>query len=140
MNLKKNLCASICVNIFVLGVFLLVLQQLDVFMQLIFSFIPIILSLIVCVVINRKKEMDSNNCIQCAGICAGLNLVSLIVEYVCISAIADTNKIYEISQKYQSEYVTVSENNSPIFSVIVFSVVSFILHYFIIKKVGTEKL
>ena len=65
---------------------------------------------------------------------------SLIIEYVCISSVADTNKIYEISQKYQSEYVTVSENNSPIFSIIIFTVVSFILHYFIIKKVSTEKL
>lgn len=140
MNLKKNFCASICVNIFVLGIFLLLLQQLDGFMQLIFSFIPTMLSIIVCAVINRKKEMDSNNYIQCAGICAGLNLVSLIIEYVCISSVADTNKIYEISQKYQSEYVTVSENNSPIFSIIIFTVVSFILHYFIIKKVSTEKL
>ena len=33
MNIKKNLCASVCVNIFVLGIFLLMLQQLDVFMR-----------------------------------------------------------------------------------------------------------
>ena len=46
MNVKKNLCASVCVNILVLGIFLLMLQQLDVFMQLLFSFVPIILSII----------------------------------------------------------------------------------------------
>lgn len=139
MNMKKNLCASICVNVLVLGIFLLMLQQLDVFMQLLFSFIPIILSIIVCVVINRNQETEKDNYLQCAGISAGLNLISLTVEYVCILTIADANSIYEVSQKYQSEYITVSENNSPIFSIVVFSVASFILHYFVLKKLGTKR-
>lgn len=42
MSIKRNLCTSICINVFVLGVFLLMLQQLDVFMQLLFSFAPIL--------------------------------------------------------------------------------------------------
>lgn len=31
MNIKKNLCASVCVNIFVLGIFLLMLGSIPKF-------------------------------------------------------------------------------------------------------------
>ena len=139
MNIKKNLCASVCVNIFVLGIFLLMLQQLDVFMQLLFSFVTIILSLIVSTLINRDKDPEKDNYLQCAAICSGFNFISLVVEYICITAVTGANDIYEVSQKYNSEYVTVSENNSPIFSIIVFSIVSFALHYFVMKKAGNKK-
>lgn len=139
MNVRKNLYASICVNILVLGIFLLTLQQLDVFMQLLFSFVPIILSIIVSALINRDKNPEKDNYLQCAAICSGFNFISLVVEYICISAVAGANDIYEVSQKYNSEYVTVSENNSPIFSIIVFSIASFVLHYFVMKKVGNKK-
>ena len=64
MNIKKNLWASVCVNIFVLGIFLLMLQQLDVFMQLLFSFVPIILSIIVSTLINRDKDPEKDNYLQ----------------------------------------------------------------------------
>ena len=67
MNVKKNLCASVCVNILVLGIFLLMLQQLDVFMQLLFSFVPIILSIIVSTLINRDKDPEKDNYLQCAS-------------------------------------------------------------------------
>lgn len=139
MNVRKNLYASICVNILVLGIFLLMLQQLDVFMQLLFSFVPIILSIIVSALINRDKNPEKDNYLQCAAICSGFNFISLVVEYIFISAVAGANDIYEVSQKYNSEYVTVSENNSPIFSIIVFSIASFVLHYFVMKKVGNKK-
>ena len=46
--------------------------------------------------------------------------------------------IYEVSQKYNSGYVTVSENNSPILSIIIFSVASFAIHYYVMKKVGRK--
>lgn len=139
MNVRKNLYASICVNILVVGIFLLMLQELDVFMQLLFSFVPIILSIIVSVLINRDQNPEKDNYLQCAAICSGFNFISLVVEYICISIVAGSNGIYEVSQKYNSEYVTVSENNSPIFSIIVFSIVSFALHYFVMKKVGNKK-
>lgn len=58
MNVRKNLYASICVNILVVGIFLLMLQELDVFMQLLFSFVPIILSIIVSVLINRDQNPE----------------------------------------------------------------------------------
>ena len=122
MNVRKNLYASICVNILVVGIFLLMLQELDVFMQLLFSFVPIILSIIVSVLINRDQNPEKDNYLQCAAICSGFNFISLVVEYICISIVAGSNGIYEVSQKYNSEYVTVSENNSPIFSIIVFSI------------------
>lgn len=125
--------------IFVLGIFLLMLQQLDVFMQLLFSFVPIILSIIVSTLINRDKDPEKDNYLQCAAICAGFNFISLVVEYICITAVTGANDIYEVSQKYNSEYVTVSENNSPIFSIIVFSIVSFALHYFVRKKQAIRK-
>lgn len=139
MNVRKNLYASICVNILVVGIFLLMLQELDVFMQLLFSFVPIILSIIVSVLINRDQNPEKDNYLQCAAICSGFNFVSLVVEYICISIVAGSNGIYEVSQKYNSEYVTVSENNSPIFSIIVFSIASFVLHYFVMKNVGNKK-
>lgn len=139
MNVRKNLYASICVNILVVGIFLLMLQELDVFMQLLFSFVPIILSIIVSVLINRDQNPEKDNYLQCAAICSGFNFISLVVEYICISIVAGSNGIYEVSQKYNSEYVTVSENNSPIFSIIVFSIASFVLHYFVMKKVGNKK-
>ena len=128
-NLKRSL----------LGIFLLMLQQLDVFMQLLFSFVPIILSIIVSTLINRDKDPEKDNYLQCAAICSGFNFISLVVEYICITAVTGANDIYEVSQKYNSEYVTVSENNSPIFSIIVFSIVSFALHYFVMKKAGNKK-
>ena len=131
-NLKRS-------HIFVLGIFLLMLQQLDVFMQLLFSFVPIILSIIVSTLINRDKDPEKDNYLQCAAICSGFNFISLVVEYICITAVTGANDIYEVSQKYNSEYVTVSENNSPIFSIIVFSSVSFALHYFVMKKAGNKK-
>lgn len=139
MNVRKNLYASICVNILVVGIFLLMLQELDVFMQLLFSFVPIILSIIVSVLINRDQNPEKDNYLQCAAICSGFNFISLVVEYICISIVAGSNGIYEVSQKYNSEYVTVSENNSPIFSIIVFSIASFVLHYFLMKNVGNKK-
>lgn len=139
MNVRKNLYASICVNILVVGIFLLMLQELDVFMQLLFSFVPIILSIIVSVLINRDQNPEKDNYLQCAAICSGFNFISLVVEYICISIVAGSNGIYEVSQKYNSEYVTVSENNSPIFSIIVFSIASFALHYFVMKKAGNKK-
>lgn len=139
MNVRKNLYASICVNILVVGIFLLMLQELDVFMQLLFSFVPIILSIIVSTLINRDKDPEKDNYLQCAAICSGFNFISLVVEYICISIVAGSNGIYEVSQKYNSEYVTVSENNSPIFSIIVFSIASFVLHYFVMKNVGNKK-
>ena len=139
MNVRKNLYASICVNILVVGIFLLMLQELDVFMQLLFSFVPIILSIIVSVLINRDQNPEKDNYLQCAAICSGFNFISLVVEYICISIVAGSNGIYEVSQKYNSEYVTVSENNSPIFSIIVFSIASFVLHFFVMKNVGNKK-
>ena len=139
MNVRKNLYASICVNILVVGIFLLMLQELDVFMQLLFYFVPIILSIIVSVLINRDQNPEKDNYLQCAAICSGFNFISLVVEYICISIVAGSNGIYEVSQKYNSEYVTVSENNSPIFSIIVFSIASFVLHYFVMKNVGNKK-
>lgn len=139
MNVRKNLYASICVNILVVGIFLLMLQELDVFMQLLFSFVPIILSIIVSVLINRDQNPEKDNYLQCAAICSGFNFISLVVEYICISIVAGSNGIYEVSQKYNSEYVTVSENNSQIFSIIVFSIASFVLHYFVMKNVGNKK-
>ena len=139
MNVRKNLYASICVNILVVGIFLLMLQELDVFMQLLFSFVPIILSIIVSVLINRDQNPEKDNYLQCAAICSGFNFISMVVEYICISIVAGSNGIYEVSQKYNSEYVTVSENNSPIFSIIVFSIASFVLHYFVMKNVGNKK-
>lgn len=139
MNVRKNLYASICVNILVVGIFLLMLQELDVFMQLLFSFVSIILSIIVSVLINRDQNPEKDNYLQCAAICSGFNFISLVVEYICISIVAGSNGIYEVSQKYNSEYVTVSENNSPIFSIIVFSIASFVLHYFVMKNVGNKK-
>lgn len=139
MNVRKNLYASICANILVVGIFLLMLQELDVFMQLLFSFVPIILSIIVSVLINRDQNPEKDNYLQCAAICSGFNFISLVVEYICISIVAGSNGIYEVSQKYNSEYVTVSENNSPIFSIIVFSIASFVLHYFVMKNVGNKK-
>ena len=139
MNVRNNLYASICVNILVVGIFLLMLQELDVFMQLLFSFVPIILSIIVSVLINRDQNPEKDNYLQCAAICSGFNFISLVVEYICISIVAGSNGIYEVSQKYNSEYVTVSENNSPIFSIIVFSIASFVLHYFVMKNVGNKK-
>lgn len=139
MNVRKNLYASICVNILVVGIFLLMLQELDVFMQLLFSFVPIILSIIVSVLINRDQNPEKDNYLQCAAICSGFNFISLVVEYICISIVAGSNGIYEVSQKYNSEYVTVSENNSPIFSIIMFSIASFVLHYFVMKNVGNKK-
>ena len=139
MNVRKNLYASICVNILVVGIFLLMLQELDVFMQLLFSFVPIILSIIVSVLINRDQNPEKDNYLQCAAICSGFNFISLVVEYICISIVAGSNGIYEVSQKYNSEYVTVSENNSPIFSIIVFYIASFVLHYFVMKNVGNKK-
>lgn len=139
MNVRKNLYVSICVNILVVGIFLLMLQELDVFMQLLFSFVPIILSIIVSVLINRDQNPEKDNYLQCAAICSGFNFISLVVEYICISIVAGSNGIYEVSQKYNSEYVTVSENNSPIFSIIVFSIASFVLHYFVMKNVGNKK-
>lgn len=139
MNVRKNLYASICVNILVVGIFLLMLQELDVFMQLLFSFVPIILSIIVSVLINRDQNPEKDNYLQCAAICSGFNFISLVVEYICISIVAGSNGIYEVSQKYNSEYVTVSENNSPKFSIIVFSIASFVLHYFVMKNVGNKK-
>ena len=139
MNVRKNLYASICVNILVVGIFLLMLQELDVFMQLLFSFVPIILSIIVSVLINRDQNPEKDNYLQCAAICSGFNFISLVVEYICISIVAGSNGIYEVSQKYNSEYVTVSENNSPIFSIIVFSIASLVLHYFVMKNVGNKK-
>lgn len=139
MNVRKNMYASICVNILVVGIFLLMLQELDVFMQLLFSFVPIILSIIVSVLINRDQNPEKDNYLQCAAICSGFNFISLVVEYICISIVAGSNGIYEVSQKYNSEYVTVSENNSPIFSIIVFSIASFVLHYFVMKNVGNKK-
>ena len=86
------------------------LQQLDVFMQLLFSFVPIILSIIVSTLINRDKDPEKDNYLQCAAICSGFNFISLVVEYICITAVTGANDIYEVSQKYNSEYVTVSEN------------------------------
>ena len=138
MSIKRNLCVSICINVFVMGVFLLMLQQLDVFMQLLFSFAPILISIVVSALINYDKAPEKNNYLQCAGIYAGLNFIYLIVEYVCIAAVKDTNDIYEVSQKYNSGYVTVSENNSPILSIIIFSVASFAIHYYVMKKVGRK--
>ena len=56
MSIKRNLCASICVNFLIMGIFLLMIQQLDVFMQLLFSFAPILVSIIVTAVINCNKN------------------------------------------------------------------------------------
>ena len=88
---------------------------------------------------QNLKRSQKDNYLQCAAICSGFNFISLVVEYICITAVTGANDIYEVSQKYNSEYVTVSENNSPIFSIIVFSIVSFALHYFVMKKAGNKK-
>lgn len=73
------------------------LQQFDVFMQLLFSFVPIILSIIVSALINRDKNPEKDNYLQCAAICSGFNFISLVVEYICISAVAGANDIYEVT-------------------------------------------
>lgn len=139
MSMKKNLLAGICVNLLIFGVFLLMIHQLDVFMQLIFSFAPILISIIVAIIMNRNHNSKRSDNLQCAMICAAFNCIYLIAEYICISTVKDINDIYEVSQKYNSGYVTISENHSPVLSIIIFTITSFILHYFVIKWIGAGK-
>lgn len=140
MNIKKNLCASICVNVLIFGIFLLLLQQLDVFTQLLFSFAPIVISILVTILINRDHDPERNNYLQCAMICAAINFIYLVAAYICISTIKDVNDIYEVSKKYNTGYVTISENNSPILSIIIFSIASLVFHYFVMQKTSAKKL
>lgn len=138
MIIKKNLIASILINSIVIIAFVLSLDYLDVFKQLLFSFVPVFISLIICFIVNFKNDSDVKM-FFIAGIYASINFICLIIEYIGINSFSDKTKIFEYSQKYHSEYITVSENNSPVFSIILFTVFSFVLHYFVLKLCNREK-
>lgn len=135
MSIRKNIFAGIGLNIFIFGLMLIMLHQMDVFTQLLFSFAPIILSIVVATGINYKKNIKIKNTIFISIFYTICNFLYLILEYICMASIIDTDDIYNMNQKYNSGYITVSENKSPILSIILFSLLSFVLHYFCIKKV-----
>ena len=61
-----------------------------------------------------------------------INLIYMIGEFLVINAYG-VNDLEEFTQQYSSEYVTVSENNSPVGAIVLFLVLSFLGHYYVVK-------
>lgn len=138
MDIKKNLYLNGVCNLIVLGVFFILIGQQTVVTQLVFSIVPVFVSIAVTATANSGVDMEKDNLKAGALLCALLVFAVLIVEYVGIQ-IAGVNDLEAFSQQVSSEYVTVSKNSNPVFSMFIFSLGTFVVDYNILKHKGNER-
>ncbi len=136
-ELMKKIIFSIIINLSAFILLWINAGNIDVAGQFVFMLIPVLGSIIGIGILTRLSKTDDRNLLS-ALIPAGINLLYMIGEFLVIDAYGITN-LQEFTKQYSSEYVTVSQNNSPIVSIILFSLLSYLGHYYVIKLAGKKR-
>ncbi len=135
---KSMLYISVIFHIFILGLFYLIIDKLDILYFLALMIIPIIISLIL-IGITTFSNKEKFNIILTSLVFTLVNSIYFIVIQIILNLSNKINDIYEISKKYNSDMVEVSINNSPIMSLFIIIILSFLLHYMVTKFLFNKK-
>ncbi|MEJ8303370.1 hypothetical protein [Saccharibacillus sacchari] len=131
MNKKMLLLVSCMIHLAALVLLFIVQKNMDIFGMFAFVLLPLLFSLALVWWSQVKlKQVELRN----------LGIIYSIPNIVYITAALfiiyrNMDSIFATSQKYQSEYMTVSSGNSPWLSYIILAVLTLTLHYFICNLV-----
>ncbi|RHW43310.1 hypothetical protein D1B31_01160 [Neobacillus notoginsengisoli] len=110
------------------------ISDIDVFQMLLLIFIPLLISLIFCYWENSNKTRHVKFNSLLLFILP--NIVYLLASSYFINKNIDD--IFALSQKYQSENLTISTSNSPTFGFAMLLVITVVLHY-AVSRVGANR-
>ncbi len=127
----KQVIFSVAVNAVAFITLWVNAKNINVIGQFVFLLIPLIISIIETGVINKTFKEEVSLKVKVA-IPTMINLIYMIGEFLVINAYG-VNDLEKFTQQYSSEYVTVSENNSPVGAIVLFLVLSFLGHYYVVK-------
>ena len=112
-------------------------QQLDIVGVFLYTFAPIIVSFLLNYIdmfLLRKVSFRKQILTYVTS-----NIVYLISAMILLSSEDTRAKIFELSQKYASEFVTISHNESPVFTILICTVIIITIHYMIIRHRDKEQ-
>lgn len=132
---KIVFCAAVNIIAFIL--LLINAKTINVIGQFIFMLVPVLISIIGIGIINRMSENEDSSVVNTI-IPTLFNLIYIVGEFVIINKLG-VRDLEQFTNQYSSEYVTVSQNNSPIASVILFSVLAYLGHYYVIRLTTMKK-
>lgn len=128
---------SVIVHIALLAVFLAIKSRLDVFTLIVFMVLPILLSCILAFIGTKLQEHSVNvKEIPTILFYVGINTLYWLFLNVQLNSGNTLNTIYEASRQYNSGLVEVSSDNSPVGTMVLLIIVSFILYYFTVRLAG----
>lgn len=134
----KRIVFSLVVNVVAFIVLVSQIRRIDVVGQFIFMLIPVAVSIIGTGVLGKILS-DEGQLWRKALIPTVFNIVYIVGEFVLINMYGVTN-VEEFATQHSSQYVTVSQNNSPLTSIIVFSLLSYLGHYYVLKLVSKKEI
>ncbi|PHU34165.1 MULTISPECIES: hypothetical protein [Pseudobutyrivibrio] len=134
----KRIVFSLVVNVVAFIVLVSQIRRIDVVGQFIFMLIPVAVSIIGTGVLGKILS-DEGPLWRKALIPTVFNIVYIVGEFVLINMYGVTN-VEEFATQHSSQYVTVSQNNSPLTSIIVFSLLSYLGHYYVLKLVSKKEI
>jgi hypothetical protein len=119
---------SCIVHVIALILLLILGKRVDVLGVFGFVFVPVLISLIICLWGQRRDNKNATTHVKNMGLKYCIpNIVYLSIASYMISK--DIDEIYASSQKYQSEQLSVSVSNSPWFGFVILLVMTIVLHY-----------
>lgn len=127
----KKIIFCLSVNLIAFIILFINAKTINVIGQFIFMLLPLLASLIGMGALNMMSKNEDNNLIN-AIIPTLLNLIYIVGEFAVINA-NGVRDLEEFTNQYSSDYVTVSQNNSPVVSLVLFSILSFLGHYYVAK-------
>lgn len=133
----KKIVFCVAVNLIAFIILLIKAKTINVIGQFIFMLIPVLVSIIGIGIMNMMSKTEDSNVVN-AIIPTILNLTYIVGEFLVINAYG-VKDLEEFTNQYSSDYVTVSQNNSPVASIILFSLLSFLGHYYVVKLTTKQK-
>lgn len=134
-NFTKNILLTLIINMLSALLFFILAKGFNVFTFLIFSIVPVLISLIVCYLSNRNSMDDEKEIMRNSLIFTIGNFLYAISEsIILVSNPMLIQNIIKSSEMYSSEYLKITSNNSNFAPIFIMLVISFGAHYLLFKK------
>lgn len=112
-----------------LGFTLIMRNQLDIIQLLAFTILPLVIGMLLNFIDVKFGERNSDKTLFLTYFTSGV--AYLILSVSLFSGEAAKERIIDLSQKYSSDYVTITQNESPIVTLVVTGVFVAAVHYMI---------